>query len=298
MRPQPPAGAAPDTHDLAVLAALLDSTRNLAASLQQCADDGPAAGSAAQRDLALQEELASGWARQPLEVIDRRGRQLIDLAADHVWALRGLLDPRWPAAARRTIARVAMEASAGAWWLYDPQLDTRARLARGWTLALGDLGPPSGGGPRRALAGESLQAVVDAGERLGMRPLGRPPRAFDEPPPPTGALAARMLAASPAGGANAWREHAGEVVAALLAPPPAGSGAAAGGSATGGRASSVTVSLVLYVETFARWLAYHGWEETQWQRWGHHVVRVVTGQGAGGGPSGLRPRSGSRRRGS
>lgn len=126
-------GGADPQADLEELRSVLE-TVPLAVGLTIAQNGGfePAAGSQAAREIAEQGPFV-GRSKHP--VLDAHSIALLRLssATEHFEALvRSITDPAL-AYGPASLARTALENSARAWWLLDPALDTKMRIARGRT---------------------------------------------------------------------------------------------------------------------------------------------------------------------
>ena len=118
------------------LRSLLNSTVNFVSQLENRFPD-PAPGSPAATDEAANTEFAGPWDPVPLTTC-QSGPDLAALnTLDALLGLARLLQGDtvlW--FADQPLVRVVLEASARAWWWYDPTVDSRERLQRGWTERL------------------------------------------------------------------------------------------------------------------------------------------------------------------
>jgi hypothetical protein len=101
------------------------------------ADWRPAPGSPAEQELRSQTTLADDWSASPVEAVYSIARLIRHGAEDHLLAVeRQLAAPVLLRTAVETLVRTAVDASARAWWLLDPDIDMRTRVARGMTERL------------------------------------------------------------------------------------------------------------------------------------------------------------------
>jgi hypothetical protein len=101
------------------------------------ADRRPAPGSSADKELQSQTALVDDWSATPVEAVYSIARLIRHGAEDHQLAVEQ--PPAAPNLLRtpvETLVRTAVDASAGAWWLLDPDIDMRTRVARGMTERL------------------------------------------------------------------------------------------------------------------------------------------------------------------
>jgi hypothetical protein len=111
--------------------ALLDVTESAWKQHHQC-DRGP--GSAVERELANTELTLGGqqWGPDPVLSAYEYCRQQLLVAYEHVVAGAHLLLAGWSGDAHATLARAALDASARAWWVAEPELTVRQRVARSY----------------------------------------------------------------------------------------------------------------------------------------------------------------------
>ncbi len=260
--------------DLARVRTLSHSTLNLAAAIEDAAAGRPASGSPAAEELSRQGEFAGPWGAEPLALVHAVGEQLSAAAVEHVIALAALVDLPAPPTAGRTLTGSLTQACASLWWVCDPAVGLRGRLARGCTDAWrwADLfgHPPL----EAALPADVLRAVA---QQFGFTlVVGDAPVGLDQPRPSTAALVEAMLADL----AGPLRQRLLAVVGEALRDPLGlgGSPSVLGAAPTAGERTDdrdvvalAGAGALVYVEAFARKAAYYGWEQSQWQAWRTHA---------------------------
>src|SRR5829696_868557 len=103
-------------------------------------DTAPTENSIAERQIAQeQHKLVASWSATPVELSFATAEEHIGHAQDHLLALQRLLPPPFQVFPICTLARSALEASARAWWLLDPSISARKRVARTMTDRLAGL---------------------------------------------------------------------------------------------------------------------------------------------------------------
>ena len=180
--------------DVAEVRTLLHGTHNLATAIETGAAGGPAGGSQAAEELARQGDFAGPWGPEPLTVVHATAQRLAAAAADHLVALTSLTDRSAAVPPGRTLTGALTQACASVWWVCDPSLGMRGRLARGWTDAW-YWADTAGQRPPRVIV--SSEALHSAAQQFGFVLLGEPPAALDEWRPVTAELAAAMLGEAP-----------------------------------------------------------------------------------------------------
>jgi hypothetical protein len=142
----------------------------------------------------------SPWDSTPATGAHGLAQLLITGALDHARALVVLLgQQRAPVYAHIVVARAVLEHAAKAWWLFDPEIDARKRIARGVNERLlsfsltANLPLPD---VEREKARDRLAALVAEAERLGFQKVqsrrGRPPAVVEDRPTQT-ELVRRLL---------------------------------------------------------------------------------------------------------
>lgn len=103
-------------------------------------DTAPAENSIAERQIDQeQHKLVASWSATPVQLSFATAEEHIGHAQDHLLALQRLLPPPFQVFPICTLARSALEASARAWWLLDPSISARKRVARTMTDRLAGL---------------------------------------------------------------------------------------------------------------------------------------------------------------
>lgn len=97
----------------------------------------PTPGSAAKAELDCEGDLAGEWGEHPvsLVVLDAK-RKLAAYGPQHLDAIRRLVSPPIDFFSAAVVARAVIESSARSWYLLDPSVDIRTRVARGMTERL------------------------------------------------------------------------------------------------------------------------------------------------------------------
>ena len=257
--------------EVAQVTTLLHGSQNLAVAIEDAAADRPADGSSAAEELARQGGFAGSWGSEPLTLVHMHGRRLAASAADHVVALASLVDLQVGGTAAATLVGHLAHASTSVWWVWDPSLELRGRLARGWTDAwrwANDRDRP----PRDAPV--TAQVLNAAAQQLGFDVVGDPPVAIDEPRPSTAALVDAMAADLSSALRQRLLAAVEDALSAPLAVPArsAGAGGEAARDQPGGDVVAVTgLAALVYVEAFARKAAYYGWDQSRWRAWQAHT---------------------------
>ncbi len=272
--------------DVAEVRTLLHGTHNLATAIETGAAGGPAGGSQAAEELARQGDFAGPWGPEPLTVVHATAQRLAAAAADHLVALTSLTDRSAAVPPGRTLTGALTQACASVWWVCDPSLGMRGRLARGWTDAW-YWADTAGQRPPRVIV--SSEALHSAAQQFGFVLLGEPPAALDEWRPVTAELAAAMLGEAPT------RSRARLLAAAegaLAGPLGLATGAPVGPEVVpvtpsepadrGDVVPLAGVSALLYIEAFARWASYLGWEREPWHAWRVHACAMIDRLAGGG----------------
>lgn len=96
----------------------------------------PAPDSIAAREMEREPELAGQWSPRPVLEVVQDARLKLAYAIEHLDAIRRLSSPPVLFFSAALIARSVIEGAVRTWWLLDPAIDARARVARGMTERL------------------------------------------------------------------------------------------------------------------------------------------------------------------
>jgi hypothetical protein len=91
----------------------------------------PRKGSIAAKEIMRQHEFAEVWSQEPAADCHTLAQLRILAAIDHMYALVNLLQDPDLVYSPASVARAAIECTARAWWLLDPDVDLRTRVLRG-----------------------------------------------------------------------------------------------------------------------------------------------------------------------
>src|SRR5215218_6387160 len=98
------------------------------------------------------------WSPNPVAFATMRAEGHLLAAEDHLRGLRAVLADGSAVQAALSMSRAVLEAAARAWWLLDPGIDARARVARGMTERLAELSQRIRSGGQ--LEGPSIKTAV------------------------------------------------------------------------------------------------------------------------------------------
>jgi hypothetical protein len=130
------------------LLSLYEGLLGRAIAVREEHQDQPAIGSIAHQELtALEPQLVGSWHSSPVLTALAVGSSALASGLDHLHALRVTLQSEGVVVAHVTLARAALEAFGRAWWVFDPSLDGRQRVARGLTELLYGMRQNLGLGP-------------------------------------------------------------------------------------------------------------------------------------------------------
>lgn len=113
------------------LRVLGDALRALMAEPMESAPDSIAA-----REMEQEAALAGQWSPRPVLEVVQDTRLKLAYAIEHIDAIRRLSSPPVMFFSAALIARSVIEGAARMWWLLDPAIDARTRVARGMTERL------------------------------------------------------------------------------------------------------------------------------------------------------------------
>jgi hypothetical protein len=187
---------APLRDALTKLIALADATRDMRGHL-------PAAESAAMGELAREEGYAGQepWGDDPLRAAHNSAGLLIFAANDCARAMTKLLSSEpTPVFSHTVLARSTLELAGRAWWLLDPNIGDRLRVARGmneriYGLSQQDRLPLAKKDAKRAK--ERRKALCHIGEDLGFKKVRAnryAPPALEEPRPGQTEIIRKLMA--------------------------------------------------------------------------------------------------------
>jgi hypothetical protein len=95
----------------------------------------PAWQSEAAGECANTERGPSGpWGEETVRTVYAGGALYLDTILRALWAMADTLTPQTTAYVLNTLARAAMEAGAQLWWLLEPGIGVRQRVARFWLI--------------------------------------------------------------------------------------------------------------------------------------------------------------------
>ncbi|MFA5788068.1 MAG: hypothetical protein WDA71_13985 [Actinomycetota bacterium] len=174
---------------------------NASQELEQTWGSLPAADSLAMAEIASEAEYKGGepWGDEPVRQAHNFGSLLLVGAEDDARsACRLLSGEPTPVFAHVVLARAALEHAGRAWWLLDPRIGTRLRIARGFNDRLYGLGQQDFlplEEPEKQRARERRMALFAEAERLGFRKIThrKQPPALEEQRPTATSLVRRLL---------------------------------------------------------------------------------------------------------
>ena len=92
----------------------------------------PEPGSEAAHECANNEQRVDGtaWGEGPVRTVFARAQMAMKATIEHARAMATLIDPNRPALTQEALTRAALESSSVGWWLLEPGLGARRRVAR------------------------------------------------------------------------------------------------------------------------------------------------------------------------
>lgn len=270
-------------HALVVVRTMLDGTARQVDAQWAKFDGSPSPGSPADVEIASESDFRSSWTERPLYDANGVAAAILLSALDHVRALHRAFDVPPLAWASETLARACAEQSARAWWLLDPEIRARERVARYATEQLYSLREgqraehelQSGRDP-----GELVSEIKEWAEHHNLLVLSESgaPIAVGERRLSTTSLLERML---PGLGAQLYRSTSpvahGTVGGVLGFVRSSVSAPDADVSAVEIRLSDVlrvtSCAFVAFLPAMARFVSHFGWDATSWSSWEAMVRR-------------------------
>lgn len=248
----------------------------------------PRASSLAARELGSVGDSSSGWRADPIEMTHMIGGMFMASAHAGLEPLRRLLEPPSMAWAPYVVGRSVLEASARAWWIFDPDIDAPRRVARALTehldsleeqrLAHAAIGDEEASEKIRQTIARVAQAAridgFEVGDRRGRFFIGAPRERHTT-------LVAKLLDPGFPGEA-VYRHYAGMTHSALGALYDGLAEAPDPDDPTRLRATPkittfdiahlVAATAFAVARAFDHRVAYFGWGDDEWRSWRQHML--------------------------
>lgn len=100
---------------------------------------GPAQASPLAEELADEDRLAGAWGEHPVYEVFYDAKLRLAYGIEHLESLRRLSSPPIAFFSAAAVARALLESSVRSWWVLDPSIDARTRVAHGMTERLHSL---------------------------------------------------------------------------------------------------------------------------------------------------------------
>lgn len=277
---------------LETLRILLDGVVHFALTYSEEMGQEPADGSIAAKQLRTKLQAGSlSWGPRELRDTLFYGRLLLEAAEDHIRSLRNVCTPPVPALGPGAVARMILEVSGRAWWLLDPSLHPRHRVARFFNELLSDarqmelaMPPELRSSPGQEWSDRIVAGAEDRGFNIRRSKSGRPIDIEEARPSATILVTQLMQAATWDVGELYYRlfstgVHGGyTTITTQLSgqnyrprkPPLSELGSGISSSPI-----AIRVALAGYFTAFESWVLLHGWDQTLWTSWRDHAQTMV-----------------------
>jgi ribonuclease HI len=199
--PTLPKGNVHGSERIAELGSLFAGLNEVARNYQYSNDFQPAPNSIATREVNKEQPVLAGdWSAKPVYDAYAMAASALFGAEDHLDALTRILKDPTPRVATATLVRGVLEASGRAWWLLDPGIGARLRVARSMTERLFNLGErmkiEADIGKQTIEAERRIEKIVSSARHKGFRVLPGKPEAIEERRPGNTELSAMLLSGS------------------------------------------------------------------------------------------------------
>lgn len=249
----------------------------------------PVMGSIAMGELADSPRWAAAWGNKPVADVLSIASMQMAAAGDHVRSLANLLNE--PGAyATAAVARAALETAARAFWLLDPAIGVRVRIARGMTLRLHSLREslklPLQDSVRRHVQ-DRIRRIVDGAKTKGLQsgPPGGGKVVWILKPMPSATDAVGDLFPGSDLGQTAYRDLSAAAHGTLWGlvsmletrgdPVGVHDNLGAPVLSLGTIITRVGVSVLGFVEAADRQLHLYGWDASGWHAWREPALKCL-----------------------
>jgi hypothetical protein len=230
------------------------------------------------------------WGPDPVRQVYSTAALLLSAVDDNLQGIYRLLIPEALGVALTASSRSAVELCARAYWIMDPGIDVRNRIARGMTERLASLREQKKlpiDPEERARAARRVAGITSAARRLRfqIRTDRRGPQSIGKPRPPATELVARLMdGRDPRFGEVLYRTYSATSHGTLYGitthlrrePDPTGQHELVAKLDFDPR-SVLTIAgavVLAYQRTIDRQVALYGWDPEEWRREAIEILRV------------------------